>query len=73
MTGRLADVVSRIGSARQLDAVMAAMRGIAAAREREARERLSPIRAYAAAIGGAINTAKKSKKSAKRSEPVIGC
>ncbi|MCA9669303.1 MAG: DUF2914 domain-containing protein [Myxococcales bacterium] len=24
-------------------------------------------------IGGAINTAKKSKKSAKRSEPVIGC
>lgn len=57
MTGRLADVVSRIGSARQLDAVMAAMRGIAAAREREARERLSPIRAYAAAIGGAIGQA----------------
>ena len=57
MTGRLAEVVSRIGSARQLDAVMAAMRGIAAAREREARERLVPIRAYAAVIGGAIGQA----------------
>lgn len=57
MTERLADVLSRIGSARQLDAVMVAMRGIAAAREREARERLAAIRAYANAIGDAIGLA----------------
>lgn len=36
---------------------MAAMRGIAAAREREARERLAAIRAYADVIGGAIGQA----------------
>lgn len=57
MTGRLADVASRINSARQLDSVMSAMRGIAAAREREAREQLAAIRAYAEAIGVAIGLA----------------
>lgn len=57
MTDRLADVTSRINSARQLDSVMSAMRGIAAAREREAREQLAAIRAYADAIGVAIGLA----------------
>ena len=38
MTERLSDVVARIGSVRQLSSVIGAMRGIAAARAREARE-----------------------------------
>ncbi len=57
MTERLADVVSRIGSVRQLDQVMVAMRGIAAARAREAQNRLVPIRAYAEATARAIGLA----------------
>ncbi len=54
MTERLADVVARIGSVRQLDQVMVAMRGIAAARAREAQNRLVPIRAYAEATAIAV-------------------
>lgn len=57
MTERLADVVSRIGSVRQLDQVMVAMRGIAAARAREAQNRLAAIRAYTEAIARAIGLA----------------
>ena len=57
MTERLADVMSRIGSVRQLDQVVVAMRGIAAARAREAQNRLAAIRAYAGAIGEAIGLA----------------
>src|SRR5271169_4551953 len=40
-----------------VEAVITAMRGSAAARSREARSRLDGIRAYAAAIGGAIGEA----------------
>jgi F-type H+-transporting ATPase subunit gamma len=54
MSGKLSEVESRIGTVHQLEAVITAMRGSAAARSREARSRLDGIRAYAAAIGGAI-------------------
>ena len=57
MSGKLAEVESRIGTVHQLEAVISAMRGAAAARSREARSRLDGIRAYAAAIGGAIGQA----------------
>jgi len=57
MTERLSDVVARIGSVRQLSSVIGAMRGIAAARAREARERVEGVRAYAATIGAAIGQA----------------
>ncbi len=57
MTERLSDVEARIGSVRQLSAVVTAMRGIAAARSREARNHLAGIRAYADAIAGAIRQA----------------
>jgi F-type H+-transporting ATPase subunit gamma len=57
MTERLSDVTGRIASVRQLSAVITAMRGIAAARSREARERLDGIRAYAATIAEAIGIA----------------
>ncbi|MCC6718836.1 MAG: F0F1 ATP synthase subunit gamma [Acetobacteraceae bacterium] len=57
MTGRLAEVQARIGSVDQISAVIAAMRGIAASRSREAIAQLDGIRAYAAMIGGAIGSA----------------
>lgn len=57
MTERLSDVTGRIASVRQLSAVITAMRGIAAARSREARDRLEGIRAYAATVAEAIGVA----------------
>ena len=57
MTERLSDVVQRIRSVRQLSSVIGAMRGIAAARAREARERVEAVRAYAATVGAAIGQA----------------
>jgi F-type H+-transporting ATPase subunit gamma len=57
MSGKLSEVESRIGTVHQLEAVITAMRGSAAARSREARGRLAGIRAYAAVIGGAIGEA----------------
>jgi len=57
MTERLSDVMARIGSVRQLSSVIGAMRGIAAARAREARERIEGVRAYAATVGAAIGQA----------------
>ena len=57
MTERLSDVMARIGSVRQLSSVIGAMRGIAAARAREARERVEGVRAYARTVGGAIGQA----------------
>jgi F-type H+-transporting ATPase subunit gamma len=57
MSERLADLDARIGTVRQLDAVITAMRGMAAARAREARGRLEGIRSCAATIGEAIGEA----------------
>ncbi len=57
MTERLSDVMARIGSVRQLSSVFGAMRGIAAARAREARERVEGVRAYARTVGAAIGQA----------------
>ncbi len=57
MTERLSDVVLRIRSVRQLSSVIGAMRGIAAARAREAREHVEGVRAYAATVGAAIGQA----------------
>lgn len=54
MAERLSAVEARIGSVRQLSAVITAMRGIAAVRSHEANGRLDGIRSYAATIGGAI-------------------
>jgi F-type H+-transporting ATPase subunit gamma len=57
MSGKLSEVEGRIGTVRQLNAVISAMRGIAAARSREARARLDGVRAYSSAVGTAIGTA----------------
>jgi F-type H+-transporting ATPase subunit gamma len=57
VSGKLSEVESRIGTVHQLEAVITAMRGSAAARSREARSRLGAIEGYAAAIGGAIGEA----------------
>ena len=57
MTERLSEVTARIGSVRQLSSVIGAMRGIAAARAREARERVEGVRAYARTVGAAIGQA----------------
>jgi F-type H+-transporting ATPase subunit gamma len=54
MTERLADVSARIDGIRQLDAVVNAMRGIAAARAQQARGQLTAVDSYAATIAAAI-------------------
>jgi F-type H+-transporting ATPase subunit gamma len=57
MTERLSDVEARIDTVHQLSAVITAMRGVAAARSREARAHLDGIRSYAAMIGATIGHA----------------
>ena len=57
MSGKLSEVEGRIGTVHQLEAVITAMRGSAAARSREARGRLAGIQTYATVIGGAIGEA----------------
>ena len=57
MTERLADIGIRIGGIRQLDAVVNAMRGIAAARVQQARGQLAAVDGYAATIAAAIGRA----------------
>ncbi len=57
MTERLSDVEARIGSVHQLAAVVTAMRGIAAARSREARRHVDGVRAYSQTIAAAIGQA----------------
>jgi F-type H+-transporting ATPase subunit gamma len=54
MSGKLSEIESRSATARQLDAVIGAMRGIAAARSREAQARLPGIRSSASTVGAAI-------------------
>lgn len=57
MTERLSDVEARIGTVKQLAGVIGAMRGIAAARSREARRHLDGVAGTAAAIAAAIGQA----------------
>ncbi len=57
MTERLADIGARIDGVRQLGAVVNAMRGIAAARARQARGQLVAVDSYAATIAVAIGRA----------------
>ncbi|WP_042300694.1 F0F1 ATP synthase subunit gamma [Paraburkholderia kururiensis] len=54
MSGRLGALEAQIGTAQQLQAVVSAMRGIAAARAREAEGRLAGIRSTAATVAAAI-------------------
>ncbi|MCG5078742.1 F0F1 ATP synthase subunit gamma [Paraburkholderia tagetis] len=54
MSGKLGEIEKRIAATHQLDAVIAAMRGIAASRSHEAHERMAGIRATAATAGAAI-------------------
>ena len=57
MAERLADVVTQIQNVRQLEAVVTAMRGIAASRAQHGRSLLAGIEAYAAVISRAIGQA----------------
>jgi F-type H+-transporting ATPase subunit gamma len=57
MSEKLSEIEARVATARQLEAVITAMRGIAAARSREAQARLPGIRASAATVGAAIGDA----------------
>ena len=57
MSERLRDVQTRVHSVQQLSAVITAMRGIAAARSREAQASLEGIRAYAGVVATAIGRA----------------
>jgi len=57
MTDRLEDIKARLETVDQLDSVITAMRSIAAARARHAREQLAGIQTYAQTIGTAIGEA----------------
>jgi F-type H+-transporting ATPase subunit gamma len=57
MAERLSDVVTQIQNVRQLNAVVTAMRGIAASRAQRARSLLAGIEAYTAVISRAIGEA----------------
>ncbi|SFH43179.1 F0F1 ATP synthase subunit gamma [Modicisalibacter xianhensis] len=57
MSGRLNDVTTHLGTTHELGLVIAAMRGIAVARTREAHQYLQGIRTYADTIGTAIGEA----------------
>jgi len=57
MSERLSDIRAHIVAMRQLESVITAMRGVAAARTREAQLRLEGVRAYAKALGEAIGSA----------------
>jgi F-type H+-transporting ATPase subunit gamma len=57
MTERLADIVTDIQSVRQLDAVVTAMRGIAASRAQNGRSLLAGIEAYTDVVSAAIGKA----------------
>jgi F-type H+-transporting ATPase subunit gamma len=57
MADRLSDIVAQIQNVRQLNAVVAAMRGIAAARAQKGRSVLAGIEAYSEVISRAIGAA----------------
>lgn len=57
MSERLSDLRARLGATRQLEAVITAMRGVAAARLREAQTHLEGVRAYAHTLGEALGEA----------------
>jgi F-type H+-transporting ATPase subunit gamma len=57
MAERVADVVMQIQNVRQLEAVVTAMRGVAASRAQQGRSLLAGIEAYTEVISGAIGQA----------------
>jgi F-type H+-transporting ATPase subunit gamma len=57
MAERLSDLVAQIQNVRQLEAVVTAMRGIAASRAQQARSALAGIEAYSEVVSGAIGQA----------------
>jgi F-type H+-transporting ATPase subunit gamma len=57
MAERLADVVTQIQNVHQLEAVVTAMRGIAASRAQQARSALAGIETYTEVVSGAIGQA----------------
>ena len=56
-TEELSAIRKRIAATRQLETVFTAMRGVAAARSREAQRSLDGVRAYAGAVGKSIQLA----------------
>lgn len=57
MAERLADVAAQIANVRQLEAVVTAMRGLAASRAQQSRSLLASMEAYSAVVSQAIGTA----------------
>lgn len=69
MTERLAAISRRIGTTRQLGAVVNAMRGIAGARAQQSRALLPAVRAYAEIAARAIGQARQLERSDKADRP----
>ncbi len=72
MSDRLADVEARIGTLRQLEQVVGAIRAIAAARGRAAQTRLEAVRAHAAIVARAIGRALALPGSAETASAIVG-
>jgi F-type H+-transporting ATPase subunit gamma len=72
MAERLADIVSQIQNVRQLQAVITAMRGIAASRAQQSRTLLPGIEAYVGVIARAIGEALNLPASEERASPSPG-
>jgi F-type H+-transporting ATPase subunit gamma len=71
MSERLSDISAHIVATRQLESVITAMRGVAAARMLEAQAHLEGVRAYARQLGEAMSLALTLAAEAKdRTEPV---
>ena len=56
MSEHFADIEARIDAVHKLEAVITAMRGIAASRVQESQHHLDSIRTFAATIGAAIGS-----------------
>jgi len=73
MSGRLGEVAGHLATTHELALVIGAMRAIAAARSREARQHLDGVRAYAETLGTAIGEALALLPEAQRPEaPAAG-
>ena len=72
MAERLADIVAKIANVRQLEAVVTAMRGIAASRAQQARSLLAGIEAYSDVVTRAMGEALALLPAGEAMQPVIG-
>ncbi len=72
MAERLVDIVAKITNVRQLEAVVTAMRGIAASRAQQARSLLAGIEAYSDVVTRSMGEALALLPAGEATQPVVG-